>query len=233
MNTKSEREFDRYRDIYGSSIDDAVGFSGQGHEFYLQLKAEHLLAAIRDKFGNEQSVKVLDVGCGHGLMHPFMQEQNIDLIGCDPAASVIEQARQQNPDVNYLSNDGAVLPFNDNTFDVAFTVCVMHHVPPDQWPDFLKEMQRVVRPGGLLMVYEHNPNNPLTMRIVNNCELDKDAVLLRSKKLSALMRDIAPRRIRREFIIFFPFRGRLFRAIERLLTWLPLGAQYVISAELQ
>ena len=90
----------------------------------------------------------------------------------------------------------------------------------------LAEMRRVVRKGGLVMVFEHNPFNPLTRHLVNNCPIDENAVLLKSKKLLGLMGETGLSSIRSRFIIFTPIDTAFFKRFDRLIGWLPLGAQY-------
>ena len=48
-------------------------------------------------------------------------------------------ARSQFPAVRYRHFDGLRLPYDDDAFDLTFTVCVMHHVRPEQWPGFAAE----------------------------------------------------------------------------------------------
>ena len=67
---------------------------------------------------------------------------------------------------------------SSGSFDVVFAMCVWHHIPPNQWTNFISELSRVLSQEGLLLVYEHNPLNPLTRRVVSRCAFDKDAVLL-------------------------------------------------------
>lgn len=66
----------------------------------------------------------------------------------------IDSASETNPSVHYQVYDGKVLPFSDAAFDLTFAINVMHHVPPDAWHGFMKEMSRVVRKGGLGVVFE-------------------------------------------------------------------------------
>ncbi len=231
MEKLPKQEFDKYNAHYDSQIEESLAFSGQEHDFYLKLKADHLLNLIQTKFEKKSEIDVLDIGCGHGLMHKFLISPEINLSASDPASSVIKEAIRLNPDVDYQANDGHTLNYADNSFDVAFTVCVMHHVVPEQWHDFLKEMKRVIKPSGLLVVYEHNPYNPMTLYIVKTCPIDANAVLLKSTKLRALMKSVGLIKTSNEYIIFFPAQNENFRKIEKMLTWLPLGAQYCVYAE--
>ncbi|MEP1558070.1 MAG: class I SAM-dependent methyltransferase [Hyphomicrobiales bacterium] len=229
--SKSEiHEFDGYRDNYGSEINQSLAFAGKNHDFYLKLKADHLLSIISQHIDTKNTVELLDVGCGHGLMHRFLKTPGLKVNGCDPAATVVEEAKKQNSEVAYRSNDGETLPYEDNTFDVSTAVCVMHHVPPAQWLRFLSEMYRVTKSGGIVAIYEHNPYNPVTRHIVNTCPLDENAVLLTSSELKRLLKKAQFSQPKTEFIAVFPFKSGIFRFFERLLSWLPLGAQYVSYA---
>ena len=100
------------------------------------------------------------------------------MTGIDVSERSVDYARRHNPGVRYDTYPGGRLPYDDNAFDVAFTSCVMHHVPVPQWGEFVGEMNRVIRPGGIAVVFEHNPWNPVTSRIVSTCPIDADAVLL-------------------------------------------------------
>lgn len=222
-------EFDAYRTTYEEEINRAVSFSGKSHDFFLKVKAELLLEYINLLTPAGEHLEVLDVGCGHGAMHRFMlgKAKPMRLTGVDVAEQVIDMAKESNPGVRYLSYDGVKLPFADASFDAAFTVCVMHHVPPSQWLLFLAEMHRVVRRGGVVAIAEHNPLNPLTSWIVRTCPLDQNAVLVWPKKLLSLMRQAGFKEIDRRFILFTPFDVPLAAKLDRGLAWLPLGAQYV------
>ena len=61
------------------------------------------------------------------------------------------------------------MPVPDASVDVVFAICVVHHVPPAHWGAFAAEMARVLRPGGVAAIFEHNPLNPVTRRVVSNC----------------------------------------------------------------
>jgi hypothetical protein len=82
--------------------------------------------------------------------------------------------------------------------------------------------------NGELYVFEHNPYNPITRHLVNSCPFDADAELLTPKQLASLLRGAGFSTIEKGFILFFPSFLRLLRPLERFLTYLPLGGQYVI-----
>jgi ubiquinone/menaquinone biosynthesis C-methylase UbiE len=231
--TNQPQEFDAYRDSYSDDIERSLAFSGQSHDFFIKTKADHIVEILAQELQNndDSPLKLLDVGCGHGLVHSYLLNQKkiqIDLTGIDVAASVIDIACQKNPVVKYDTYDGIKLPYKDNSFSCAYTICVMHHVSPEQWADFLHEMKRVVIPGGLVIVFEHNPLNPVTRRIVNNCPLDKHAILLKAGFLQKLFQKTSLTNLQKRFILFTPFSHALFRCFDNWLGWLPLGAQYYI-----
>lgn len=224
-------EFDRYGSTYDKEISRAVSLSGQEHDFFLQVKAEVLAELLARRFG-DRDLQVLDVGCGNGGLHPFLLSSApaIRLTGIEVAAGFVDAARTANPTVRYELYDGRRLPYRDAAFDAAFTVCVLHHIPPARWPAFVAELRRVVRPGGMVAVFEHNPLNPLTAYIVRTCPIDRDAVLLSAPRVDRLLRDAGLVDAGHEFILFTPFKNPAFRRFDRLISWLPLGAQYVSFA---
>lgn len=222
-------DFDPYAGRYEGLVDRSISFSGQEQEFFIEAKARHLLDLVRRGLGDPGSVRALDVGCGAGLMERYLDALG-SLTGVDPSEQMIEAARKDNPRVDYRVADGTSLPFEDGSFDLAFTVCVLHHVPPEQRPAFVAELARVTRPRGVAVVMEHNPFNPLTRLAVARCEFDEDAILLRRREARGRLRAAGLRTIEERYIVFFPWRSRLLRRVERALAPVPLGAQYYVAA---
>ncbi|SEH05619.1 class I SAM-dependent methyltransferase [Candidatus Venteria ishoeyi] len=227
-----QQEFNEYKHNYRSEIDKHLSFAGKKHDFYTKVKADYLLKQAKHLQIDLQNInlKILDIGCGHGMIHPFIlnEDKNLELHGIDPANEVIEIAKKQNTNVNYEVNDGITLPYADNSFDIVFSICVMHHVSPENWQQFLQEAYRVTAKKGELIIIEHNPYNPLTRYIVNTCPLDKNAILLKPQQLKNMMRNISTIGSICDFILFFPFESKFFQKLEEQLTWLPLGAQYAV-----
>jgi SAM-dependent methyltransferase len=175
-------------------------------------------------------VRALDVGCGIGSLHSPLKGVFASLNGCDVSEESVARARRDNPDLAYSACTSAALPYDDGVFDLAFASCVLHHVPPGAWYAFFREIRRVLRPGGLACIIEHNPWNPLTRLAVLRCPFDKDAVLLRARRVEALFRATGFSEIQSEHFLLLPRTGRLARRLERAFAPLPLGAQYACSA---
>jgi SAM-dependent methyltransferase len=98
--------------------------------------------------------RVLDFGCGVGRMSNVLAEQGLEVVGVDIAASMVERAEELNSHrdrLRFVAYDGGELPFPDNSFDAAVTLIVLQHCPPRVQVTALMQLQRVVRPGGLLI----------------------------------------------------------------------------------
>ena len=170
-------EFDRYGDTYEQAVGEAIGFAGAEHAFYLEAKARVLLELARRELGDPARIHALDVGSGPGSLHPYLAEIGA-LEAVDVSQALVERAAAANPAVSYQPYDGRTLPFPGAGFDLAFVVNVFHHVDPPDRAGLAAELARVVRPGGIVAVFEHNPLNPLTRRVVRDCAFDEGVELL-------------------------------------------------------
>lgn len=226
----STADFDTWKDSYRDEVEKVVAFSGQDADYFTELKARALTDLVRRRVGEPARQSILDIGCGVGVTDRYLVGEFGHVVGVDIFEGVLEQATRANPDAEYRLYDGRTLPLDDGSVDVAFAICVVHHVPPSHWPRFASEMARVLRPGGIAAVFEHNPLNPLTRRVVSNCVFDEDAVLLRRPRAARLLRGAGLTPAEDRYIAFLPFRASLVTSIESALRKVPLGAQYYVSA---
>lgn len=224
--------FDSYRSSYGEVVEGSIRFSGLKHDFFLRAKADLLRRLVIER-GLQQDglgVRALDVGCGVGSLHPYLEGAFESLNGCDVSEESILRATHDNAHVAYRTCISPGLPYDDDAFDLAFASCVLHHVPPGSWLAFFREMRRVVRPGGVACIIEHNPYNPLTRLAVFRCPFDQDAVLLNPAKVASLYKATGFGELRSEHFLLLPSARPFARKVERSLASLPLGAQYACSA---
>ncbi|MQA62102.1 MAG: methyltransferase domain-containing protein [Actinophytocola sp.] len=99
--------------------------------------------------------RVLDFGCGVGRLTRALTAHTPAVVGVDIAASMIDAAKRINGDIegaSFVHYDGRTLPFPDDSFDTVVSLIVLQHVPPAVQVAALLELNRVVRPGGHVLV---------------------------------------------------------------------------------
>ncbi len=226
-------EFDKFAQEYQAQLAADLSASGEEPAFFAEYKIKDI-AREQAAAGQMDGLHVLDFGAGIGSSVPYVGRHlpGAQLTCLDVSQRSLEVAQQRFPgQAGYVQFDGRHIPCADGSIDVAYAMCVFHHIPANQHTRLLAELRRVLRPGGALYVFEHNPLNPLTRKVVRDCPFDENAVLLRAGTLQARLREAgfaAPPTLR--YRIFFPHALRWLRPLERLLAWLPLGAQYYTLA---
>jgi SAM-dependent methyltransferase len=223
-------KFDALAPGYDGGIGDPLKrLFGASADTFLDQKADWLVRRIRP------AGRLLDVGCGTGEFLRAMRRRapDLELVGCDVARGMIEEARRRWDVGPPPALDAIVpgrLPYGDGEFDVAAAVNVFHHVPADEQLGVLREIVRVVRPAGVAVVIEHNPRNPLTRWLVRRAPIDADAVLLAPARCVALLRAAGATDCRIEYSLFFPPRLRTLWRVEPWLRRCPIGGQYAAMA---
>jgi SAM-dependent methyltransferase len=104
--------------------------------------------------------RLLDVGCGTGQLGEAIAAEGYDVFGVDLSAAMVAKARQRGL---HGTSAGVTtrLPFAANSFDLALTVATLHHLEtPQRVKTTVDEMARVIKPGGFVMLWDHNPANP-------------------------------------------------------------------------
>jgi SAM-dependent methyltransferase len=129
-----------------------------------------------------------------------------------------------------LVQDGARASLGEGRFDIVTISAVLHHVPVGERPAVYGELARLLRPGGRLYVFEHNPRNPLVRHVIARTPIDANALLLDATEVRHGLGAAAPFDLSVEYLMFMPPGFPLLAGIDRLLAWLPLGAQYVVAA---
>jgi SAM-dependent methyltransferase len=229
-----EAEFDKFAAEYRAMHAANIKQSGEGPEYFAEYKIVDLAAELaRSRAGAGSKPAVLDFGAGIGYSVPFFRKHlpEASVTCLDVSRKSLDiGAAQHGRLAEFQHFDGARIPYEAGTFDVALASCVFHHIPAAEHVALLAEIRRVLKFGGLLLVFEHNPLNPLTRHAVNTCEFDEHAelILAPTMRRKALAGGFAAADVR--YRIFFPHALRGLRPLEPMLTWLPLGAQYYVRA---
>jgi len=181
----------------------------------------------------------LDFGCGNGRMlksllgfsslRHMAEKGRLRLYGFDTSVESINEARDLAADDPVcLVSDWKTLPA-DLRFDFVISCHVFHHIAPIDRAATAQTLRDRMKPASRLVIWEHNPFNPVTRLLVKMCPFDGDARLLTLNQTNALFRKNAFRPIQHAYVNLFPprwLRFKLWAGIEEKLFGLPVGAQY-------
>jgi SAM-dependent methyltransferase len=223
-------EFDNMASSYEELLKDPIRdrFSN-GTSFFHERKMLLIKAFWASAGRATKDLSWIDIGCGKGDLLRLGATSFGSVAGCDVSQEMMVDCAGL--DVR-LQRDPTVLPFPDASADFVTAVCVYHHVRPDARTALTSEIRRILRPGGVLGIIEHNPWNPVTRIIVNRTPVDADAILMHMPKTKSLMKDASMRIVRGEYFLYLPqdlfYRARWF---ESMAKHIPLGGQYVVFGE--
>jgi len=218
--------FDRFADDYERLLDDPLRRSFAGDStFFIAQKCRVLRRHLDWPLQPSERLRVLDAGCGPGTALALLRG-SCNMVGSDVSLGMLGQAVRHGPVVAQEPFD---LPFRPDVFDAAFAFCVYHHIEASERLRHLREMVRVLRPGGLLFVFEHNPLNPVTRIVFQRAEVDRGCHMIPRRHTSRLFQEAGLRDVRHGYLLFVPHMlERVLGAMERHLEWLPLGGQYYV-----
>lgn len=215
-------EFDGFANHYKELLDDSLGRFGGDSAYFTQYKASY----VRRIVGGDFSGKVLDYGCGIGMLSQAIHAllPNTLVTGFDVSSECIVVAGKNPSPIRYTCK---IEDLGDD-FQLVIVSNVFHHIPPGHRARTMAEISSRMESGGRLIVFEHNPLNPMTRLVVHRCPFDEDAILLRPSELSSYFNASGLNRLRRDYIVFFPKMLASLRIIEPWLRLLPIGAQYAM-----
>ena len=217
--------FDDYTENYNQLLNEGTRFFSANEEYFARYKIDLIRKQIYTPIKT-----ILEYGCGIGRNIPFLQQAFPAAIisGSDIASASLEVARHDNPGIDFfLEEENGE---QADVYDMILVAGVFHHIPVVQRAEVAKNLFNRLSPNGQLFIFEHNPYNPVTRRIVNNCPYDEDAVLLKPAELKQILSGAGLIIERKEYCLFVPPSLSFLTRLESTLGWLPLGGQYWVQA---
>ncbi|HEV2121478.1 MAG TPA: methyltransferase domain-containing protein [Chloroflexota bacterium] len=136
----------------------------QTHQQYTERPNDAFFAWVVSHLAPRAGMTVLDLGCGPGTYHPLLTRAvgpDGHLLALDRSPGMVQEARQRITDparqphgtgqvVSFLQADAEQLPLQDTACDRVLAAHMLYHVPDQR--QALREMRRVLRPGGRLVL---------------------------------------------------------------------------------
>ena len=202
-----EAEFDAYAEQYEQLLNQSIQLSGERGDYFTDYKIQDLARLWRSLDGGPRAPRILDFGAGVGASIPFLQRHlpGATLTCADVSERSLQLARRRFGEAAaFVPCAGSVLPFAAGSFDLVYAACVFHHMAPEHHEEVLRELRRILRPGGAMMIYEHNPWNPLVLRVVRACPFDERAILIPAPTLRERVRTAGFGQVVVTHRVFFP-----------------------------
>lgn len=188
----------------------------------------NLWGLICDYFSN--TCKVIDIGCGDGSNVAFFRSKGVNAVGVDISEKLIKRGKERDPQLQdvIFEGDALNLQFQDNTFDIAVMIGILHHIHSRSDQHLaIREALRVVQNNRVVIIRESNLINPL-FRIFWNYVFPLTAKIDRfggenwisPKKLSGLFNEAIEKTFYFTFIpnftpqVLIPLAGRVEAFLE-------------------
>ncbi|HEX9201056.1 MAG TPA: class I SAM-dependent methyltransferase [Acidobacteriaceae bacterium] len=143
--TGSIREsYDRLADEYARRLFDELR-----HKPFDRNQLDRFAAAVAGRG------EVCDMGCGPGHVARYLRDAGASVFGLDLSPRMLEQARLLNPDIRFQQGNMLALDLPDESLAGIAALYAIVNIPMQSLPAIFHEMQRVLQPGGLLLLSFH------------------------------------------------------------------------------
>lgn len=223
------KEFDNYAADYSAGMENPVKKMMAGSALDFLKPKVNLLKKIAAQ-GNP-SLKLLDFGCGSGDFLSLVSREcpSWQLYGSDISEEMMNEARKR---YGAEGRGFSLMPMDEalgtDKYDLITASCVFHHIPPEEWEASMNSLSESLSPGGMVVIFEHNPRNPLTNWVVSRTPIDQNAVLLDMREVGRLMSLADLKVVQATSFLFGPPTWKIASVVDGVFGWTGLGGQYFV-----
>jgi SAM-dependent methyltransferase len=171
--TNSIREsYDRLAEEYARRIAD-------------ELQHKPLDRELLDRFAQQTTGRgeVCDMGCGPGHVARYLRDAGASVFGLDLSPGMLEQARKLNPDISFREGNMLALDILDGALAGIAAFYAIVNIPKLSLSVVFREIQRVLQPGGLLLLAFHTGNEVLHEDELWGQKISMDFLLLQPSEI--------------------------------------------------
>lgn len=132
---------------------------------------------------------VCDLGCGPGQVARHLQGQGVPVAGVDLSPAMVTLAGQHTPTLPLLAGDMRVLPLATDSLAGIVAFYSLIHIHPEAMPATLRELRRVLRPGGFLLVAFHRGDETIHLDTWWDQSVSVDFHFFRRETMEAWLTD--------------------------------------------
>ncbi|MFQ5899715.1 MAG: class I SAM-dependent methyltransferase [Candidatus Methylomirabilia bacterium] len=156
-------EIEHHRDLAAGKPEETWGWDSPAGRARADRRARLFVAHGRIAPGT----RVLELGCGTGEFTRRVAVAGARLVALDLSAELLAKAEAEvGTGVRFVRGNAEALPFSDGAFDAVYGCSILHHLDVET---ALREVRRVLRPGGSLVFSEPNLLNPQVL-LMFKCE---------------------------------------------------------------
>ena len=171
--TNSIREsYDRLAEEYARRIAD-------------ELQHKPLDRELLERFAQQTTGRgeVCDMGCGPGHVARYLRDAGASVFGLDLSPGMLEQAQKLNPDISFREGNMLALDILDGALAGIAAFYAIVNIPKLSLPVVFREIQRVLQPGGLLLLAFHTGNEVLHEDELWGQKISMDFLLLQPSEI--------------------------------------------------
>jgi SAM-dependent methyltransferase len=222
-------EFDQYAEDYDAALAKGLAVSGESKNYFAEGRVKWLRGCLQGL--GRSAGEILDFGCGTGSATPYLLKlpgaKSVLGLEVSPQSLKVAERLHGEPQVRFELSS-RYRPQGE--MDLVFCNGVFHHIPLAGRDGAVRYVFEALRGGGLFSLWENNPWNPGTRYVMSRIPFDKDAIMLSHLETKNLLRSAGFEVLRSDFLFIFPRALKLLRPLERMVTSLPMGAQYQVLA---